>query len=48
MPIISTVGRKTLKIRILVVLIYALLIAGSVTMIYPMGIMLTAAVCMTF
>ena len=44
MGIISKVGRKTAKNRVLIGLIYAVLIAGSVTMVYPFGIMLTASV----
>ena len=44
MGIISKVGRRTLKTRVLIAMIYAVLIAGSITMIYPFGMMLTASV----
>ena len=40
MPIISRIGRKSLKVRLLIASIYVLLIAGSVTMIYPFLLML--------
>ncbi len=35
MPIISTIGRKSLKTRALIWSIYGMLLLGSVTMIYP-------------
>ncbi len=44
MAIISKVGRKTAKTRVLITLMYLALIAGSVTMIYPFGIMLTGSI----
>ena len=44
MPIIGTVGRKSLKIRVLNALIHLVLILGATTMIYPMLLMLSGSV----
>ena len=43
MPIIARVGRKSLRVRILIGLIYAVLITGSVTMVYPFAIMVSGS-----
>lgn len=43
MPIISKVGRKTPKIRLLNALIHLVLILGSVTMIFPFMMMISAS-----
>ncbi len=40
MPIISTIGRKNVKVRVLILTIYVLLFAGALTMIYPFLLML--------
>ncbi len=44
MPIIPEVGRRTPKIRMAIYLIHALLILGSITMIYPFLLMLSGSV----
>jgi len=43
MPIISTVGRRSPKMRLLIGSIYAVLIIGSITMIYPFTIMVATS-----
>jgi len=43
MPIISTIGRRHWKVRLLILGIYLTLIAGGVTMIYPFLIMLAGS-----
>ena len=43
MPIISKIGRKSLKVRLLIWTIYALLIAGAVTMVYPFALMVAGS-----
>ena len=43
MPIISTIGRRSLKTRALVFTIYALLIVGAVSMIYPFLLMVAGS-----
>lgn len=43
MPIISRIGRRTWKARLLVTSIYALLIAGGITMVYPFLLMLAGS-----
>ena len=48
MPIISQVGRKSLRIRLLFALMYIILITGAVTMIYPFMIMLSATMTNRF
>lgn len=40
MPIISTIGRKSFKVRTLIWSMYTVLIVGAVTMIYPFLLML--------
>ena len=44
MPIISEIGRRSLKVRLLVGCIYAILAAGAVTMVYPLLLMLSGSV----
>lgn len=44
MPIISQIGQKSLKVRLLYAVIYVVLILGSLTMIYPMLLMLSGSV----
>ncbi len=41
MGIISTIGRRSLKVRGLICIIYILLVLGSITMIYPFWLMIT-------
>ncbi len=43
MPLISTIGRKSLRVRLLIGGIYLLLILGSVTMIYPFMLMIAGS-----
>lgn len=43
MPLISTIGRRHWKTRCLIGVLYALLAAGAVTMVYPFGLMLAGA-----
>ncbi len=43
MPIIPIIGRKATKTRALISVIYAVLIAGCVTMVYPFMIMLSGS-----
>ncbi|MBN2307731.1 MAG: carbohydrate ABC transporter permease [Candidatus Hydrogenedentes bacterium] len=43
MPIISKVGRRSLRVRALFALIYTLLIVGSVTMVYPFAVMVAGS-----
>ena len=44
MPIITPIGRKSLKVRVVVAAIYVLLITGAVTMIYPLLLMLAGSI----
>jgi len=44
MPIVATVGRGSLKSRSLIIFIYAVLILGSVTTVYPFLIMVATSV----
>jgi ABC-type glycerol-3-phosphate transport system permease component len=44
MPIIPTVGRKALRVRILIGAIYAILSLGAVTMVYPFLLMLATSI----
>ena len=44
MPIISTVGARSVKIRLLYTLVFTVLILGGVTMIYPFCLMLAGSV----
>lgn len=41
MGIISTIGRKSFKVRALIASIYLFLVLGSITMIYPFWLMIT-------
>lgn len=43
MPILSRIGRKSPKSRLLVGFIYAVLLAGSLTMLYPLGLMIAGS-----
>src|SRR3990167_4784547 len=43
MAIISRIGRKSIKSRLLIWTIYALLTAGSVTMLYPFLLMISGS-----
>src|ERR1051326_4144082 len=43
MPIISTIGRKQPKMRVILGLIYGILTLGSVTMIYPFIVMISTS-----
>jgi ABC-type glycerol-3-phosphate transport system permease component len=43
MPVIPVVGRKSFKTRVLIGALYAILILGAVTMIYPFALMLSTA-----
>lgn len=43
MPIISTIGRKSHKVRTLVWTIYILLISGAITMVYPFLLMIAGS-----
>jgi ABC-type glycerol-3-phosphate transport system permease component len=44
MAILPNIGRKSLKLRFVITLIYTVLIAGSVTMVYPFLLMLSGSV----
>ncbi|MFG0248551.1 MAG: hypothetical protein ACF8OB_06665, partial [Phycisphaeraceae bacterium JB051] len=43
MPMISTIGRKSLRVRLLISGIYLLLIVGSITMVYPFLLMISGS-----
>lgn len=43
MPIISTIGRKHIKTRLLLFSIFALLTAGTLTMVYPFWLMIAGS-----
>ena len=43
MPIISTVGRRALSVRLLIWTIYGLLLFGATTMIYPFLLMVAGS-----
>lgn len=43
MPIISTIGRKSIRVRLLLGGIYLLLIVGSITMVYPFMLMIAGS-----
>lgn len=43
MPILSAIGRRSPRVRLLLAAIYAVLIAGSVTMIYPFLLMISGS-----
>ena len=40
MPIISAIGHRSLRVRLLIWSIYALLLGGSSTMVYPFLLLL--------
>ena len=44
MPIISKIGRRSLKVRLVVALIFLILICGAITMLYPMMLMISGSV----
>lgn len=43
MPIISRIGRRSLKVRLFIVGIYVALLAGAVTMVYPFLLMISGS-----
>ncbi len=43
MPIISTIGRRSLRVRLLIWGIYAALVVGSITMLYPFMLMIAGS-----
>lgn len=43
MPVISRIGRKALKTRLLIGVIYALLFGGTATMLYPFALMIAGS-----
>ncbi|MEX1090407.1 MAG: hypothetical protein WEC36_14445, partial [Phycisphaeraceae bacterium] len=43
MPLISRIGRRSFRTRVLFLTIYVLLIVGAVTMVYPFGIMVAGS-----
>lgn len=43
MPLISRVGRNTPKARFLIASVYTILILGGITMIYPLGLMVSGS-----
>ena len=43
MPVISRIGRKALKTRLLIGVIYALLFGGTATMVYPFALMIAGS-----
>jgi len=43
MPLISTIGRKTVSVRFLIVALYAMVITGALTMVYPFLIMVSGS-----
>src|SRR5690349_4444784 len=44
MPILARVGRRSLKMRVSIALVYAALGIGAITMIYPLLLMLSGSV----
>ena len=44
MPIISIIGSRSLKVRLVYVFIFLILISGAVTMVYPLMLMLCGSV----
>ncbi|MFB3892564.1 MAG: carbohydrate ABC transporter permease [Phycisphaerae bacterium] len=44
MPIISTIGRKSASVRLLLAVIYLLLVAGGLTMLYPFLLMMATSI----
>ncbi|HIJ65780.1 MAG TPA: hypothetical protein HPP77_07490, partial [Candidatus Hydrogenedentes bacterium] len=43
MPIISKVGRRSLKVRLLIASVYTVLILGSISMVYPFVLMISGS-----
>ena len=43
MPLIGRVGRRDVRVRLLIAGIYALLIGGGLTMVYPFLLMLSGS-----
>ena len=43
MPILSTIGRRSFKVRMLILAIYVLLIGGAISMVYPFGLMIAGS-----
>ena len=43
MPILSAIGRKSPKTRLLIAAIYAALLAGALAMVYPLGLMIAGS-----
>lgn len=43
MPILSAIGRKSPRTRLLIGTIYAVLLAGSLAMLYPLGLMIAGS-----
>ena len=43
MAIISAIGRPSLKVRLLILAIYAALMVGAITMLYPFGLMMAGS-----
>ena len=43
MPILSRIGRKSPQTRLLIAAIYAALLAGSLAMVYPLGLMIAGS-----
>src|SRR3954452_14031543 len=44
MPILARVGRRSVRMRIAVALVYTVLTLGAVTMLYPLVLMLSGSV----
>src|SRR3954471_3403537 len=44
MPILARVGRRSIKMRIAIALVYLLLGVGAVTMLYPLMLMISGSV----
>src|SRR2546430_2157457 len=44
MPILSRVGRRSLKMRIAIALVYTALALGAITMLYPLILMISGSV----
>lgn len=44
MPLISSVGRRSLRVRLLLSLLYVMLCAGGITMIYPFALMVACSI----
>ena len=44
MPILARVGRRSLRMRIAIALVYATLLLGALTMLYPLVLMISGSV----